>query len=146
MPKTSTDAVELLQAALAAGHAVVLSLAAPPHVDRVPPLVTTCGLIFGLTQAEARVLVELLEHKHVGREALQAVASRDGTKSRTLGVVICRLRQKLEPHGVAIDTLWGTGFRLTEEARGKIRQLLIAHGADIIDAATPSPGRVNTVA
>ena len=77
MPKTSAtrEAVALLQDALAAGHAVTISLAAPPRVDRTSALVATCCLTFGLTEAEARVLVALTEHGYAGKEDLLATMS-----------------------------------------------------------------------
>lgn len=134
MPKTSAtrEAVALLQDALAAGHAVTISLAAPPRVDRTSALVATCCLTFGLTEAEARVLVALTEHGYAGKEDLLATMSPHGKvpKTNTLDVVICRLRQKLKPHDIAVETVWGQGFRLTEDARDRVRRLAAASEAE----------------
>jgi Transcriptional regulatory protein, C terminal len=134
MQKTSrpaiSEAVALLQDALAAGHAVTLSLNAPPRVDRAAPLVAACCLAFGVTQAEARVLVELTEHSFVAKENLLAAMSPHGRpKTGTLNTAVCRLRQKLQPHGIEIVTVYGLGFQLNENARGRLRQLLPDHSA-----------------
>jgi hypothetical protein len=131
MPKPPTpatsDAVELLQRALSQGCNVVLSLAAPPHVNRTPPLIASCRLRFGLTRAEAVILVQLLERGHVEREPLRAAMARDGSPavtSKNLSVVASTLRRKMAAHGVVINTLWGAGFTLDEAARARVRKLL----------------------
>jgi hypothetical protein len=85
MPKPSTPAtaVDMLTKALAAGHTVLLSLAAPPRVNRTPPLVTACRRAFSLTLTEALVFAELLENGQVEREPLQDAMSHGGTRSST---------------------------------------------------------------
>jgi DNA-binding phage protein len=125
------DAVALLTKALAEGHAVTLSLAAPPRVDRTSPLVAACCLTFRITQAEARVLVELMENSYVAKENLLAAMAPHGKpKINTLAVVVCRLRQKLAPHGVEIVTVYGQGFKINEGARDKVRRLTAASEAE----------------
>ena len=132
MSKTATlpaasDAVELLAKALGAGHSVTLSLAAEPRVIRAPPLVTTCCLRFGLTPSEARVLLPLVEHGFVSNADLHAAMSRDAytvSDIKTLKVVICNVRRKLEPYGIGIITIWKAGYKLDENDRDKIRGML----------------------
>jgi hypothetical protein len=131
MPKApvpaAREAVTLLQDALAAGHAVTISLAAPPRVDRTPALVAACCLTFRLTQAEARILVALAEHGYGAKEDLLAAMSPHGQpKIDTLGVAICRLRQKLKSHDIAVETVWGQGYKLNENARARVRARLAA--------------------
>ena len=146
MPKTAAavpadraEAVELLTRALSAGHSITLSLAVPPRVIRAPPLVTACCLTFGLTPSEARVLLALVEHGFVGKADLHGAMSREDkvvtSRINTLGVVVYRLRAKLAEHGIAIETVWGQGFKLDEAARDRLRKILAEYGAD---TATPS--------
>jgi hypothetical protein len=131
MPKTATvpatnEAIELLKTALDQGRTVMLALAAPPRVVRPPPMVVICCLAFGMTKSEARVLLTLTEHGTVAREDLH-VAMSDGrgvSKIKTVDVVVSRVRQKLEPHGVAIETCWGNGYRLSSTDRARICEVL----------------------
>jgi hypothetical protein len=102
-----------------------LTASAPQNIES--PLVATFCLLFKLTRAESRVLVTLMEPGHVSRDALHvAIAdTRDPvTKVKIVGVVVCRLRQKLARHGIEIATLHGQGFILEKTAREKIHQLL----------------------
>ena len=41
----------------------------------------------------------------------------DVPSAKCLDVFVFKLRQKLAPHGVRIDTVWRTGFRLAERER-----------------------------
>jgi hypothetical protein len=147
MPKIATapatnEAIELLKTALDQGRTVMLSLAAPPRVVRPPPMVVICCLAFGMTKSEARVLLTLMEHGTVAREDLH-VAMSDGrgvSKIKTIDVVVSRVRQKLEPHGVAIETVWGSGYKINEDDRNKLRRLITDHGAGIAGAThQPQP-------
>src|SRR5881394_2800927 len=60
--------------------------------------------IFGLTPTEISLLLLLVQHPtlHKGR-------INDAMTSRTIEVHVCRIRQRLEPHGIHIETLWGHG-------------------------------------
>jgi hypothetical protein len=144
MPKTPTpgDAVALLQDALATGHTVLLSLSAPPRVNRTPPLATTCRRAFGLTLAEALVFAELLAHGQSERGPLQDAMSHNGTRAPTtksLSVLMCKLRRKLAVHGITIDLLWGQGYALAGGARARAHEILAAHGETAIEQAALMP-------
>ena len=82
------------------------------------------------------MLVTLLEHGLVGREDLHAAMSdgRGTSKIKTVDVVINRVRQKLAGAGVEIVTVWGAGYRLDEDARGRVRKML----AGVTDAGAAS--------
>jgi DNA-binding response OmpR family regulator len=137
MQRASTPALAgLLQEAIDRGQVVVIRSLTPLHVS---PLVATCSLRFGLTHAESRALVQLLEHEHVSKQALHAAISPDGDmKLKTLDVVVCHLRKKLKPHGIAITTIWGQGYALDREARDKIKQIT-GHDAGLIPTAPTKP-------
>jgi hypothetical protein len=116
----------MLTKALSEGHTVLLSLAAPPRVNLVPPLVTACRLRFSLTLAEAAVFVELLERGQVEQEPLQDAMSRSGNRgtAASLRVLITKVRRKMAVHDIAIGLLWGQGYSLAEENRVRARKLL----------------------
>ena len=69
-----------------------------------------------------------------------AIADDDspGSEVEIVRVTICRLRQKLQPHGLAINTVWKIGYRIDGDSRVKIRKLLNDYGADVVDATTPA--------
>src|SRR6516165_2428390 len=150
----SNEVVALLKAAIAQGRVVLIPTSDRPaiqhHIDRAltaPPVrgsddettfTVTCGLLFGLTHAEARTFVKLLKHDLVARAELHAAMAADdnpATESNILNVVVFRLRRKLSPYGIQIDTICGFGFKLADDARGTVRRLLAEYGEDILAAA-----------
>lgn len=42
---------------------------------------------------------------------------------KIVDVLVCKLRRKLAPLGVGIDTVWGQGYTLTAENRRKLAEL-----------------------
>lgn len=42
----------------------------------------------------------------------------------SMKVHICHLRNKLEPRGVKINTVWGRGYRLPDESVSALREIL----------------------
>jgi len=45
--------------------------------------------------------------------------------SKTLDVMICKMRKKLRPHGVEIRTIHGAGYELPSTSREKIKALMV---------------------
>jgi DNA-binding response OmpR family regulator len=128
MQKTIVNEVaELLKEAMSRGHLVVIRASPPSHVDARTPLLLTLNKLFGLSPAEGRTLLELMQHQHVGRVALHAAMSTEGTpmsKPRTIDVVVCKLRRKLVPHGIEIGTVYRLGYVLDAKSRDRLRELL----------------------
>jgi hypothetical protein len=84
--------------------------------------------------------VALLERKQVSREAMHAAMAHDGTpvsKIKTIDVILGRMREKLKPHGIEINTVYGLGFRLAEGAHDKINRLLAEHDAGATPTISP---------
>jgi DNA-binding response OmpR family regulator len=78
------------------------------------------GVTISLTAREY-ALFEFLyrgRDKVILREEVLAFFNKAGEDSRNLHVHMHALRKKMQPHGVHIHTLWGTGYRLelSEEA------------------------------
>src|SRR5271165_5233501 len=46
--------------------------------------------------------------------------SDDWATPKIIDVLMCKIRTKLKPHGIAVETVWGRGYRLSRPAREKI--------------------------
>jgi biotin operon repressor len=121
----------------AAAHVdYALTASAPRSMEQ--PL-AAFALLFGLTRAEGRMLATLLNYEYVSQETLHAAIARDPvTKVKIVGVVVCRLRQKLARNGIEITTIHGLGYSLEKTAREKIHQLL-ARSSDASAAGQSRP-------
>jgi DNA-binding response OmpR family regulator len=75
--------------------------------------------IFGVTQAQGRLLMALLQSAGVSRQRIEM----DGN---LLDVHVHHLRRRLKPFGVAIETLWGDGYQLSSNNRRKVTELVLA--------------------
>lgn len=81
------------------------------------------GRVFGLGPAIARMLVVLLRRAEMTKQALHlATQGEAGTKGgdahiKTVDVQIHKLRQKLTPHGIIIETIWGRGYYVPKESK-----------------------------
>ena len=51
--------------------------------------------------------------------------------TKTVDVVVSQIRQKLATHDVKIIPVWKQGYRLAEDSRDRIRELLGAGIADL---------------
>lgn len=130
---SSDEIVALLKKAAECGRIVVKLVAAPPshHVMQISQL-------FNLTRAESRALAKLVERGRATRAELHCAISDDDsprTSTKLLDVTICRLRQKLKPYEIKIQTIHGVGFQLATEGRDKVRSLLAEHDVDCTEAA-----------
>lgn len=78
---------------------------------------------FGLTKKEAAVLKALTGRQRCSKEylldAIYGVAE-DAPQMKIIDVFICKLRAKLRPHGIAIETIWGEGFELSADMRERL--------------------------
>lgn len=89
---------------------------------------------FKLTSKEADVLTMLM--KRPGSQSKNAILdfvyghSDETPEAKIIDVFICKLRKKLEPHRVAITTVWGKGYTLENEDRVKINGIIDGYLAD----------------
>lgn len=72
---------------------------------------------WGLTGSEARLLGALTTRELLTKEAAMTVLypnvdADGGPQPKIVDVFICKMRKKLEPVGVCIETVWGRGYRL----------------------------------
>ena len=80
-------------------------------------------LALKLTPKEASMLAALLRRHSANKEQLLAemYAHRyhgdDLPEIKIVDVFVCKLRKKLAPHGIKIETMWGVGYVLPMESR-----------------------------
>ncbi len=43
--------------------------------------------------------------------------SDDWATPKIIDVIMCKMRTKLKPHGITVETVWGRGYRLSRQAR-----------------------------
>jgi DNA-binding response OmpR family regulator len=127
----ANEVAELLKEAAARDLLVVIRAVPPSHVDPQAPLLVACSEALGLTVAESRMLLTLQRQQYVSRRDLHDAIGSKG-KTNNVDVVVCRLRQKLAPHGIAVATVRGQGFRLADGARKKIRKLLAKYDPKLV--------------
>jgi hypothetical protein len=47
----------------------------------------------------------------------------DRATPKILDVIMCKMRTKLRPHGITVETVWGRGYRLSRQARERMAAL-----------------------
>lgn len=71
---------------------------------------------FALTQKEAALLAILADGRLYTKEYILGALylhDEDAPELKIVDVFICKIRKKLAPYGVAIETLWGSGYRVS---------------------------------
>lgn len=78
------------------------------------------------TATEARLFGALLARELLTKDAAMAVLYRDFGKDepepKIVDVFICKLRKKLKPFGIAIETVWGVGYRVGPEVKARFAE------------------------
>ena len=103
--------------------------------DRVEELERLIGLrlvpprLWGLTRREADVLGILLRRQVMTYAQLfEAIWGGDSDcDAKIVEVVVCKLRAKLRPHGIAIRTDHGVGYFVPSESKAAARAQIEAH-------------------
>ncbi|MBD9372094.1 helix-turn-helix domain-containing protein [Rhizobium sp. ARZ01] len=74
-----------------------------------------------LTSSEAKVFAHLASRDFCTRESILLSMYSDrvdeAPEPKIVDVFICKLRRKVKPFGVAIDTIWGRGWSLQDRNR-----------------------------
>lgn len=90
----------------------------------------TLPLEWGLTGSEGRVVGVLLERELATTDAIMAAIYRnlgkDEADPKIVDVFICKIRKKLRPYGVAIETVWGRGYGIPAAQRRAINEGAVA--------------------
>jgi two-component system, cell cycle response regulator CtrA len=103
--------------------------------ERVQQLEELLGLSFesppilGLTQREGALFGLLLSREFLTKEAIMVglyglMPGADEVEIQIVDVFTCKLRKKLKPFGIAIETSWGRGYYMTAEAKAAAKALM----------------------
>jgi len=80
-----------------------------------------------LTPSEARVVSTILKHGRTSKgrlyHALYGINPDAGAEPKIIDVLVCKARQKLAPHDIKINTIWGHGYEMAAEDAAKLRAL-----------------------
>lgn len=95
-------------------------------------LVCACARTFKTSPLEAAMLALLLRRNEATKDQLHTVIEqnrptmgKEPVDQKMVDVMICKLRKKIKPHGVTIDTMWGIGYHMTSENRERCSALLM---------------------
>jgi DNA-binding response OmpR family regulator len=102
--------------------------------DRVEELERLLGMrrvvprVWGLTRREADVFGILLKRQVMSQTQLfEAIWGGDSDReTKIVEVVVCKLRAKLRPHGIAIRTEHGVGYFMPPQSKAAARALIAA--------------------
>lgn len=81
-----------------------------------------------LTGQEARVFGVLVNREMASKDAIMAglyaerATEEETPEIKIVDVFICKLRKKLKPFDVEIETVWGQGYALNAETRAMYRR------------------------
>lgn len=88
---------------------------------------------FTVTRLESLVLALMMKRNDVTKEQIHIVIEQNRLRSdqpetdiKMVDVVICHIRRKLKKHGIAIETIWATGYRFSTVERAKVMSALLA--------------------
>lgn len=80
---------------------------------------------WGLSRSEEQVVSELVQRPQALLESLHDALYWDkrgeAPHAKIISVFVCKLRKKLSPWGVEIQTLWGRGYALDANTRAQLR-------------------------
>lgn len=78
----------------------------------------TVPVEWGLTSQEARVFAHLMTRDMATKESIMAALysdrADDQVEPKIVDVFICKMRKKLRPYGILIETVWGQGYALAD--------------------------------
>jgi hypothetical protein len=76
--------------------------------------------LFGLSPTEIGLLLSLVQQPSLLRDR-----ATDTMTPQTVYVHVCRIRQRLAPHGIEIKTSWGHGYHFSPGGRRKVMKLIL---------------------
>ena len=88
---------------------------------------------FRLTGKEEQVVSALLERDVLSKESILSTVYNDRPNDvpdiKIVDVFVCRIRPKLEPYGIKIETVWGHGYTIPAESKAELRGMIEARKA-----------------
>ena len=92
---------------------------------------TPVPLVFRLTPSETRILGLLMARPMATHDAVATilyghrVSDDEVPDGNVAKVLVHKMRKKLGPFGVEIETVWGLGWRMSAEGKEMIRRLVV---------------------
>jgi two-component system cell cycle response regulator CtrA len=106
--------------------------------ERVDQLETLLGwrmpapLAFSLTPSEAKVFGVLMQRDLATKKLILGTLYGDrpdgGAEDKIADVFVCKIRAKLKRFGVEIETVWGTGWRMSPATKELVREMMQSEG------------------
>ena len=88
---------------------------------------------FALTPSEERVFGVLMQRDLATKEAVMAAcyANRgaDEAEQKIVDVFICKIRRKIKPFAIKIETAWGRGYFIPASDKKRVREMIAQFGA-----------------
>ena len=100
-----------------------------------------CVRLFKATKQQAAVLCTMLRRTELTKDQIHVIlqenrpsSSRDPTTIKMVDVVVHHIRKKIKPHGLVIETVWGTGYLITPKHREMAIKLLETFSTSLMQA------------
>ena len=89
-------------------------------------------IAFGFTGMEAKVFGVLMKRDLATKEAISAALYADRPNEvaeiKIVDVFVCKMRRKLRPFQIEIDTVWGQGYRMKPETKEVVKRVMRSEG------------------
>lgn len=89
--------------------------------------IRACRAALRLTPSSAKVLQIMMFGRRTSKLAILH-AYYDGNEgdrdTKLIDVQVCHVRKALKPHGVAIETVWGDGYRIAADDKSRVLSIL----------------------
>lgn len=84
-----------------------------------PDFIMACRRVFDLTAEEARLLQCLMNAPACSHSHLSETIAPEA-EPNIIKVLVCKIRRKLRPYQIKIDTIWGQGYTMTEDSKRQV--------------------------
>lgn len=89
-------------------------------------------LEFGLSRSEATIFGLLTKNELVRRSSIMELLymhKQDEAEIKIVDVFVCKLRSKVKPFGIAVNTVWGQGYSMPGASKMIVADMLKARAA-----------------
>jgi two-component system cell cycle response regulator CtrA len=87
-------------------------------------------IFLDLTHQESICLGVLLKNQYPRKSTFMAALYSDQlddqAEEKIVDVFLCKLRKKIKPYGIEIETVWGQGYKMAEAHKATLRGLMEA--------------------
>jgi hypothetical protein len=93
--------------------------------------------VCGMTRSEGAIAALLVKQGRASKPGIFAMLygmSLEQPEPKIIDVFVCKMRRKLKPAGIAIGTLWSSGYEMSQEHRLKLREMAVIEPLQVVDA------------